>query len=99
MDGAPVDPALLDALTDALAIRGQDARETWIGANVGLGHALLKTTPEQQHERQPSTFDGEVWVTADVRLDGRSDLLAELALHGRSGLEARPDSDLLLHAY
>ena len=75
-DGAPVDPALLRKMADFLAFRGPDAQETWIGGNVGLGHTMLRTTWEAEHERQPCSLDGQVWITADARIDARRDLIA-----------------------
>jgi asparagine synthase (glutamine-hydrolysing) len=53
-DGAPVDPRLLQALTDYLSYRGPDASGIWHHGEVGLGHTLLQTTPELAGERQPA---------------------------------------------
>ena len=81
-NGAPIERALLQSLVDFLAYRGPDARETWMGASIGLGHALLRTTRESFAERQPAGFEGRYWITADARLDGRGELLAALDLSG-----------------
>jgi asparagine synthase (glutamine-hydrolysing) len=98
-DGAPIEPALLQSLVDFLAYRGPDARETWMGASIGLGHALLRTTRESFAERQPAGFDGRYWITADARLDGRGELLAALDLSGSDIGPSIPDSELILQAY
>src|SRR5437667_322329 len=67
---------------------------------VGLGHALLSATPEPSiDERQPCTLDGQRWITADARIDGRNDLAAELRAHGRHVSGNEPDARLILHAY
>ena len=77
-DGAPVDRHLLGQMTGFLAFRGPDAQEIWIDGNVGFGHTLLKTTDESEHERQPFTLDGQVWIVADARVDARRELIPQL---------------------
>src|SRR5262245_42835899 len=82
-DGAPADRRLLERLNDFLAFRGPDARNTWTEAAVGFGHTLLRTTWESATEKQPCTLDGRVWITADVRVDGREGLIRQLQTAGR----------------
>ena len=41
LKGAPVSPALLQRMTDAIAHRGPDGEGHWIDGNVGLGHRRL----------------------------------------------------------
>jgi asparagine synthase (glutamine-hydrolysing) len=94
-DSAPIERALLQSLVDFLAYRGPDARETWMETSIGLGHTLLRTTRESFTERQPAVYEGRYWITADARLDGRAELLAELDRIGHSV----PDSELILRAY
>ena len=55
--------------------RGPDGSAVWVDGSVGLGHTLLKTTDEAEHEHQPCSLDGRVWITADARVDGRRDLI------------------------
>jgi asparagine synthase (glutamine-hydrolysing) len=97
-DGAPIDRRLLTDMTDALAFRGPDAQRVWIDGNVGFGHTLLATTEEAWSERQPCSLDGDVWLTADARIDGRDDLVAALGAAGREARGAN-DAELILHAY
>jgi len=99
LDGAPVDAALLERLTHSLAWRGPDAQRAWTGGNVGFGHALLTATYESANEIQPCTLDGQVWITADARIDARRELGAKLAGKGRPARLDRPDAELILHAY
>ena len=98
-DGAPIERALLQSLVDFLAYRGPDARETWMGSSIGLGHTLLRTTRESFAERQPVGFEGRYWITADARLDGRGELLAALDLSRSDFGPSIPDSELILRAY
>ena len=97
VDGAPIDRHLLQRMTDSLSYRGPDAQDLWIDGSVGFGHALLSTAPER--ERQPLSLDGSVWLTGDVRVDGRADLIVKLQTEGRPVLQTSPDAELVLHAY
>ena len=98
--GAPVDRALLQALAHFLSYRGPDGRDTWSNGAIGLGHTLLRTTRESLNERQPANLDGQLWITADARIDCREELEKKLAQegHGAAG-RAATDSDLILRAY
>jgi asparagine synthase (glutamine-hydrolysing) len=97
-DGAPIDRALLQSLVEFLVYRGPDGRECWADTSVGLGHTLLRTTRESNSERQPAGLAGQYWITADARLDGRTELLDKLELP-RSSAQSGPDSELILRAY
>lgn len=98
-EGQRVDRGLLAALTHALAYRGPDAREVWADGSVGFGHALLRTTRESGVERQPASFEGRYWITADARIDCRSELEAELAQAGYKVRQPVADCELILRAY
>jgi asparagine synthase (glutamine-hydrolysing) len=98
-DGAPIEAALLQSLVDFLVYRGPDAQDSWMETSIGLGHTLLRTTRESVAERQPAGLESRYWITADARLDGRSELLAELdRLESNIG-QSVPDSELILRAY
>lgn len=98
-DEKPVAPELLRRLTDFMAFRGPDEQTVWHGHHVGFGHAMLRTTAEAQHESQPCTLDGQVWLTADARIDGRADLTRRLRAAGREIPQTVTDPELILHAY
>ena len=55
-------------------------------------------TFESEHERQPMTLDGQVWITGDVRIDGRAGLIEELRARGQGISGNAPDVELILHA-
>src|ERR1700730_5409209 len=99
LDGSPVDRRVLARMTEFLAFRGPDAQHVWIDGAVGFGHALLKTTDESEHERQPLTLNGEVWVVADARIAARQDLIAKLKSHGQEVAIDAPDVELILRSY
>lgn len=98
-DGAPIDPDLLSRLTNYLAFRGPDAQTIQIDQNAGLGHTLLRTTHESKSEKQPLTLDGEVWITADARIDARAELIQKLTAKLNRTITYPTDVELILHAY
>ncbi|MDP6609261.1 MAG: asparagine synthase-related protein [Vicinamibacterales bacterium] len=99
LDGAPIDVRLLGRMTDAIAFRGPDHQSTWADGTVGFGHTLLSTTTEPSPDRQPTSLDGRVWITADARIDGRLGLVRRLESRGRTDLRTATDAQLILHAY
>jgi asparagine synthase (glutamine-hydrolysing) len=98
-DGRAVDSAVLVDMLDTLAHRGSDGRSVWCSGPVGLGHRLMRSTPEAAHESLPDavTFPDLV-ITADARIDNRDELLAVLEV---PRVTDRPitDSQLILAAY
>ena len=99
LEGQPADPELLTALTESFAFRGPDGRRQWLDGSAGLGVAKFATTDEAQREQQPLTLDGEVWIVADARIDGRGELVAKLESLGREDAREATDAELILHAY
>jgi asparagine synthase (glutamine-hydrolysing) len=97
--GAPVQRALLRNLTHFLAYCGPDWNDTWFDGPIGFGHAALRTTRESLNEQQPASLDGQLWITADARLDSRDELREEIERTGRNCGRLAADSDLILHAY
>ncbi|MGF1477876.1 MAG: asparagine synthase-related protein [Cyanophyceae cyanobacterium] len=95
LNGSPVERELLHRLTQSLAFRGPDAQEIWLEQAVGLGHALLHTTWKSANEQQPVSVDGQAWITADARLDGRAELADKLGVEQLG----KTDSELILRAY
>ncbi len=99
LDGQPVDRQLLRQMTAFMAYRGPDAQEVWLDGPVGFGHALLQTAEDTPPECQPCSLDGQVWITADARIDARSDLIRKLSGHVGADLKNPTDAELILHAY
>jgi asparagine synthase (glutamine-hydrolysing) len=98
LDGTPVDRSLLERMTCFMTYRGPDAQEVWCEGHVGFGHTMLRTTFEAETERQPLSRDGKVWLTSDVRIDGRVELIDKLKIKGSEAANAN-DAELILHAY
>jgi asparagine synthase (glutamine-hydrolysing) len=98
-EGAPLDLALLEALTAAQVFRGPDGQGTWSDGSVGLGHTLHRVSEEPANQHQPCTLDGQVWITADARIDAQGELIGKLRGRGCSVRAGANDAELILHAY
>ncbi len=99
-DGRPADRELVRRMADASAFRGPDGIRMRVDGSTAFTHLALNLTVESKRERQPLTSrDGRLLLTADARVDNRSELLA--ALHGTAHLQiaAPTDADLILGAY
>ncbi|SIQ70422.1 asparagine synthetase B [Aquipseudomonas alcaligenes] len=95
-DGQALERNLLQRMSSILAPYGRDAQDTWQGAGAGLVRTLLRTTPEDQYDRQPVVL-GDCLVVLAGRLDNRDELIAQLALDPR--LASRmADAELLAQA-
>ena len=97
-DGAPVSPAILQRMTDAVAHRGPDAEGHWIEGNVGLGHRRLAIIDLSPAGHQPMTsadhryllsYNGEVYNFRELR--------TELEARGY-WFRSRTDSEVVLNA-
>lgn len=97
LDGAPVDRFLLERMTGALAFRAPDGGAAWSEGEIGVGHALLRTSPGQTPG--PVSLDGRSWVAADARIDAREGLLRGLRAAGEHAGADASDAALILHAY
>lgn len=99
-NGQPIAPELLDRLVKSLIFRGPDGQNTWQKRNVSLGHTLFAVTPEAT--TQPLTLDDQVYLVADIRLDGREELRSQLNHAGQQGTPlpaTLSDGQLFLRAY
>jgi asparagine synthase (glutamine-hydrolysing) len=94
--GQPASREGMQAMNARLRHRGPDAQGSWTSGPVGLGHCMLRITPESLSEEQPFAA-GDYAITADARVDNRDELLADLREFGVSA--SSPDSHLILAAY
>ena len=99
VDGRPVERGTVQGMVSAMAHRGPDGLTTWHEGAVGLGHAMLHTTPESLHEAQPLVHRrGDLVLTADARIDNRADLIRALR-PPRPDDRPITDAELILAAY
>lgn len=98
IDGRGVDRQELDRAVNALHRYGPDRSGTAALGNVGFAHALMRTTPEDQYDRQPFRLAGGAMITADLRIDNRDELLERVGLERKITADWS-DSRLLLFAW
>lgn len=99
LDDVPVDGRRLRRMTDAVAHRGPDGEGTWIQGSIGLGHRILRVTPQSRRESQPlADATGTLCIAFDGRIDNRDELAAALRAN-RALLRSDTDAELALHAY
>lgn len=93
-----VSPAILQAMTDAIAHRGPDGEGHWVEGGVGLGHrrlAIIDLSPAGHQpmvslsERHVIVYNGEIYNFKELRVE-----LKALGYKFRSGT----DSEVVLNA-
>jgi asparagine synthase (glutamine-hydrolysing) len=98
LDRAPISPAVLQRMTDAVAHRGPDGEGQWIEGNIGFGHRRLAIIDLSPAGHQPMvsadhryvlTYNGEVYNFRELR--------AELEAEGY-WFRSRTDSEVVLNA-
>lgn len=96
-DSADASPRDMERMSNALAHRGQHGRRFIVDGPAGIGHCLTRVNREDQFDVQPLS-DASVALAADLRIDNREDLAAELDVD-KTRLAVLADSALLLSAY
>ncbi|MBU1565214.1 MAG: hypothetical protein KJ630_06260 [Proteobacteria bacterium] len=97
--GNRFDPNTFKAMLDSLHQRGPDGIGLWHNHIVGLGHRMLRTTPEAHLEKLPwHDVETECVITSDARLDNRRELIGALGKHNFK-MESIPDSSIILRSY
>jgi asparagine synthase (glutamine-hydrolysing) len=99
LDDRPLEQALLHEMTQVLTYHAPDGCSVWADQQAGLGHALLRTTFESKNEKQPCSLNGQVWITADARVDSRAELIDKLRARHCDVSNLTTDVELILHAY
>jgi len=97
-DGDSLVEGQLRSMTNFLAYRGPDGQDMWQGGQAGFGHTSLNTSQEPGSQKQLIQMES-LCITADVRLDSKSDLIRKLQASGRRTEGHASDAELVLHAY
>jgi len=97
--GTAPDPAPLRRMAASLAGRGPDGGGVRALDGCGLVHSLLLAGDEASPPAQPFSLDGQVWITADARIDARGDLARDLASAGEAAPAGASAAELVLLAY
>lgn len=96
-DGRPVPAIAIQSMLGVAPYRGPDGMSVWLSGQVALGHAKMAVTPEDEREQQPLiSLKTGCAIIADVRLDNREELLAQLSDRPMS---TGGDASLILSAY
>ena len=94
-ENRPIESKLLEQMAAKVAHRGPDGIHIWHQGAVGLGHLMLRTTPESLEEQLPLVNStGNLVLTADARIDNRDELIDSLRLEGNV-----TDNQIILAAY
>jgi len=97
----PIDPALIDRMTDSMAHRGPDDRGSWVDGRIGLGHRRLSVIDLSAAGHQPMAnedgsvmlvYNGEVYNFRELRTRHRLDEKGHV-------FRSRTDSEVLIHLY
>lgn len=108
LEGQPVSRQHLEAMQAGMAYWGTDGSSIWQADTTGLGHLLLRNTPEAHYESLPHQDPNSgVVITAHARIDNREELIADLRALDTHNPQSKivnpeskiPDSALLLQAY
>jgi asparagine synthase (glutamine-hydrolysing) len=82
----------------AMAGRAPDATHAQNAGPIAMGHALLRTGTTGIDDCS-ITRDGDVWITADARIDGRADLIKRLRAGGQLVDDDASHAELIVRAY
>jgi len=97
-DGHPVTKDETAAVREEVRNLGPDRQEEWSSEILTLGHAMRCITKEDALGSQPlADEDASRVLSADLRLDNREELSAELGLSA-SQVRGMPDSEILMKA-
>jgi asparagine synthase (glutamine-hydrolysing) len=97
--GDRIDCQVIGQMLARMKARAPDGDQLLCDGHVGFGQAFLRTGTSSAEGPSHLSLDGQVWITADARIDGRSDLLRQLRAAGHQVAEDAPHADLVVHAY
>ena len=92
------DPALIQAMTDAVAHRGPDGEGVFNAAGVALGHRRLAFIDLAGGIQPMSTADGVLTIVFNGEIYNFPELMAELKAGGAQ-FQTRSDTEVILHGW
>lgn len=96
---APVDPAIVQRMTDALRHRGPDDQGVWTSGAVGLGSRRLAVQDLSPRGHQPMTSeDGRLCLVFNGEIYNFKELRAALEQAG-TAFRSDTDTEVILHLY
>lgn len=98
INGAPVDSAILQSMTDILAHRGPDGEGIFVSGPVGLGHRRLAILDPGPNGQQPfQSEDGRFTLTYNGELYNYKEIRSELEGRGQT-FKTNCDTEVMLYA-
>ncbi len=94
----PFDPALIQAMTDAVAHRGPDGEGIFNEPGIALGHRRLAFIDLAGGIQPMQTADGALTIVFNGEIYNFPDLMAELKAQGAQ-FQTRSDTEVLLHGW
>jgi asparagine synthase (glutamine-hydrolysing) len=95
----PVDPARIEAMTDALAHRGPDGSGVWTAPGVGFGHRRLSIIDLSDAAAQPMlTSDRRIAITYNGEIYNYREVRAELEAKGHI-FRTKSDTEVIIAAW
>jgi asparagine synthase (glutamine-hydrolysing) len=85
-------------MLDALSLYGMEGKSQYSSPGFAMGRCLLRLLPEDDFDQQPLSARGVTALVAEVRLDNRAELAAELDI-STEALARVADSAVLLAAW
>ncbi len=98
LDGAPVDPAVIEAMTAALIHRGPDQGAIFIDGHVGLGSRRLAIQDTSEAASLPMT-DGDLTLAFNGEIYNHPDIRRELEISGVREWRSTGDTETILRLY
>ncbi|HEY4275932.1 MAG TPA: XrtA/PEP-CTERM system amidotransferase [Rhizomicrobium sp.] len=92
------DPALIQAMTDAVAHRGPDGEGVYNAPGIALGHRRLAFIDLAGGIQPMHTADGALTIVFNGEIYNFPDLMAELKAQGAQ-FQTRSDTEVLLHGW
>src|SRR6185503_313599 len=94
----PVDPAVLDRMTDSMSHRGPDGRGTFIDGNAGFGHRRLSIIDLAGGAQPMFNEDSSVVTVFNGEIYNYADLTGDLVARGHR-FRTHCDTETIVHAY
>src|SRR3989442_720446 len=95
---APVDRAILEAMSAQQEHRGPDGQGIWTDAGIGLGHRRLAIIDLAGGKQPLGNEDGTVWVTFNGEIYNFQELKDHLEQLGHQFV-THCDTEVIVHAY
>lgn len=94
----PIEPALIECITDLIIHRGPDGKGYYFGPNFAFGHRRLAIIDLSEHGRQPMAFQNRYWITYNGEVYNYIEIRADLEKLGYS-FRSNTDTEVILAAY